>query len=220
MPAASPIMGDMPCPLGPGPETTPHITTPLPVSAGMRLADDPPQRPSQRQSAMLGGLAEVDSWAWEMGSEVGSVNSAWSKSTAQSAARSSASSRLDGDQLIPGLIEGQRLHSLKPLLLSAGSGGKLIVGLKKQVPQGYWDHLEIVLVSGPTQVKLKPIGIKKGKKLCVEVPGSLTPGDYDVRLVFAQKMLHGAMTLEVCDGDVDPEEAMDDDFSPIAPARG
>merc|ERR1740117_894267 len=166
---------------------------------------------------MLGGLAEVDSWAWEMGSDVGSL---CSKSTAQSAARSSASSRLNGDELIPGLIDGQRLHSLKPLLLSAASGGKLVVGLKKQVPQGYWDHLEIVLVSGPTQVKLKPVGVKKGKKLCVQVPGgSLAPGDYDVRLVFAQKMLHGAMTLEVCDGDVDADDAMEDDFSPIEPAR-
>ena len=33
---------------------------------------------------------------------------------------------------------------------------------------GYWDTLSIVLVNLPVQITLKPTGIKKGKKLCVE----------------------------------------------------
>ena len=72
-----------------------------------------------------------------------------------------------------------------------------MVGLRKQIPQGYWDQVEIMLVAGTEQVKLKPIGIKKGKKLCVEVPADLTPQDYDVRVIFGGKMLHGTIPLAV-----------------------
>ena len=83
-------------------------------------------------------------------------------STVQSSAsRSSLRSRIsatDGDSVIPGLIEGQRLSYVKPLLVSCDSGGKVVVGMKKQVPQGFWDYIEVALVNGPDQVKLKPTG--------------------------------------------------------------
>ena len=51
---------------------------------------------------------------------------------------------------------------------------------RKQVPQGYWENIGIVLVNGPTQVRLKPTGIKKGKKLCVEVPVGVYSTQQDI----------------------------------------
>jgi hypothetical protein len=165
-----------------------------------------------------GSLAQVDQWAWEVSSDAGSMPSAWSRpSTVQSSAsRSSLRSRIsanDGDSVIPGLIEGQRLSYVKPLVVSCDSGGKVVVGMKKQVPQGFWDYIEVALVNGPDQVKLKPTGIKKGKKLCVEVPSGLAPGDYDVRLVFAQKILHGAITLTLRRGGAEVDDEFDDEDS-------
>jgi len=161
----------------------------------------------------MGALSQVDQWAWEMGSEAGSIPSVWSKaSTSQNSNASSLKQRVAtaaGDGLIPGLIEGQRLSYVKPTSVSA-AGGKIVVCLRKQVPQGYWEHIGIVLVNGPTQVRLKPTGIKKGKKLCVEVPSGLKLGDYDVRLSFAQKILHGAIPLAVRDS-VDEEAILEDD---------
>jgi len=202
LPQASPI-SEIACPLGEraraGPNMSPNLTTPAWAHAMESHA--PPKQE--------GGLNMVDQWAWEMGSEAGSVPSVWSKATSQSSHPSSLKSRIataNGDGLIPGLIEGQRLSYVKPTSVSA-SGGKIVVCLRKQVPQGYWEHLDIVLVSGPTQVFLKPTGIKKGKKLCVEVPAGLQIGDYDVRLSFAKKILHGAIPLAVRDG---PDEQYDE----------
>lgn len=43
---------------------------------------------------------------------------------------------------------------------------------------------------------LRPTGVKKGKKLCVEVPSGMEPGDYDVRLAFGEKIIHGALVSE------------------------
>lgn len=203
MPKASPI-GEIACPLGPpGPNMSPQLTTPAWPHA------DAPANPSSGYGA-FGNLNLVDQWAWEMGSEAGSVPSVWSKaSTQQTKSAKSSISNAAGDGLIPGLIEGQRLSYVKPTALGA-DGGKIVVCLRKQVPQGYWEHIGIVLVNGPTQVRLKPTGIKKGKKLCVEVPSGLKLGDYDVRLSFAQKILHGAIPLAIRDG-VDEEELLDED---------
>lgn len=158
-------------------------------------------------SSLLGGLSQIDQWAWEMGSEAGSVPSAWSNPSTVHSSRSRVSNAA-GDGLIPGLIEGQRLSTVKPSSVST-RGGKVIVSLRKEVPQGYWDSLEIVLVRGPMQKRLKPTGIKKGKKLCVQVPEGLQPGDYDVRLSFAEKLIHGAIPLAVRDGEA--EEASEDE---------
>lgn len=215
MPRASPI-GEIACPLGaPGPNMSPHLTTPAWPYADHEAAA-PATGMSMGGLGGLGGfggsLSQVDQWAWEMGSEAGSVPSVWSKASTQNSNASSLKSKMStaaGDGLIPGLIEGQRLSYVKPTSLGAG-GGKIVVCLRKQVPQGYWEHIGIVLVNGPTQVRLKPTGIKKGKKLCVEVPPGLKLGDYDVRLSFAQKILHGAIPLAIRDG-VDEEVIPEDD---------
>lgn len=42
-------------------------------------------------------------------------------------------------------------------------------------------------------------GIKKGKKLCIDVP-PLSPDDYDVRLKFGEKIIHGALPSRPCGG--------------------
>jgi len=204
LPGASPV-GDIACPLGVGP--SPNLTTPGWVTAS---ADDPSPSacPGSVAKGIIGGLGQIDQWAWEMGSEAGSVPSAWSKPSTVHSSVSRISSAT-GDGLIPGLLEGQRLSSVKPTSVSP-SGGKVVVSLRREVPQGYWDNLEIVLVNGPVQKRLKPTGIKKGKKLCVEVPEGLTPGDYDVRLSFGQKLIHGAIPLAIRDGECDDEMDEDD----------
>jgi len=140
--------------------------------------------------------------------------SAWSKATTSQNSNASQSSNSQlkssaGDCLIKGLIEGQRLSYVKPR--SVGTcGGKLVVCLRKQVPEGYWERLGIVLVNGPAQVHLNPTGIKKGKKLCVEVPAALQLGDYDVRLSFSGNILHGAIPLAIRDG-VEEDATFGDD---------
>jgi len=191
LPQASPI-GDIACPLGPF--MSPRLTTPAWLSASAK--DCPTSSPVGKPGGgKLGGLAQIDQWAWEMGSEAGSVPSVWSKpSTLHSSV--SRISTASGEGLIPGLIEGQRLSAVNPSNVPI-AGGKVIVSLHKEVPQGYWDHVGIVLVNGPTQVKVKPSSIKKGKKLCIEVPSGLSPGDYDVRLSFNSKLIHGAIPLTV-----------------------
>jgi hypothetical protein len=187
---------------------SPHLTTPAWSNADHEVSVGN----SGAVGGYLGGLGQVDQWAWEMGSEAGSVPSVWSKASTQNSNASSLKSRIStaaGDGLIPGLIEGQRLSYVKPTSLSV-AGGKIVVCLRKQVPQGYWEHVGIVLVSGPIQVRLKPTGIKKGKKLCVEVPAGLKLGDYDVRLSFSNKILHGAIPLAIRDS-VDEEAIPEDD---------
>jgi len=196
--SASPI-GDVACPLG---AAFPHLTTPGWGRAEELDGESPMGRPPPGPG-LIGGLAGVDQWAWEMGSEAGSVPSVWSRSQAttktQSSMASSQKTRLStaaGDGLIPGLVEGQRLSTVKPSSVKT-SGGKVVVCLRKEVPEGYWEYVGIVLVNGPAQVKLKPTGIKKGKKLCIEIPPGLKPGDYDMRLSFHDKMVHGAIPLAV-----------------------
>merc|ERR1712232_980824 len=211
---ASPV-GDIAHPLGSG--VDPHLTTP----AWPHQNADDGQRPLQRLSVSsgvsakqtkIGGLSQIDTWAWEMGSEAGSVPSAWSKATSRHTGHSSVSrvSSAAGDGLIPGMVDGQRLSSVKPSKVSK-DGGKIVVSLKKEVPQGYWDTLAVVLVNLPDQVVLKPTGIKKGRKLCVQVPANMDPEDYDVRLKFGDKMIHGAIPLSVRRGCCDNGESEDED---------
>eukprot|EP00929_Paragymnodinium_shiwhaense_P120803 TRINITY_DN92856_c0_g1_i1.p1 TRINITY_DN92856_c0_g1~~TRINITY_DN92856_c0_g1_i1.p1 ORF type:complete len:276 (-),score=19.08 TRINITY_DN92856_c0_g1_i1:163-990(-) len=234
LPAASPLAVSNP--LGPG--TSPCLTTPCWAGAkhhsdsgfaalgfgelagsssptydtrGGKLA--PPGSTGGYKSGasnLLGGLSDIDKWGWEVGSDVGSVPSAWSKPSTMHSSVHSRISSATGDGLIPGLVDGQRLSTVKPSSVPT-AGGKIVVSLRKEVPQGYWDSLEIVLVNGPQQVKLKPTGIKKGKKLCVEVPPGLASGDYDVRLSFNQKIIHGAIPLSIHDGDALSDDGSNDD---------
>ncbi|CAE8690732.1 unnamed protein product [Polarella glacialis] len=213
---ASPV-GDIACPLGPN--MSPHLTTPHWGNHAMARdeGDEDADTPFSLASAgfasaglgglsggLLGGLGSMNEWAWEMGSEAGSVPSAWSKpSTVHS--RVSMISSANGDGLIPGLVDGQRLSSVKPCSVPT-AGGKVVVSLRKEVPQGYWTSLSVVLVNGPVQQRLTPTGIKKGKKLCIEVPAGMQPGDYDVRLSFGEKIIHGAIPLSIRDGDFSEED--------------
>lgn len=205
LPGASPI-GELQCPLGNG--MSPCLTTPMWGHAGREdvspIPVSPISAPALTSGTMAGfagfsGLSGIDQWAWEMGSEA-SRPSAWSKpSTLHSSV--SRISNATGDGLIPGLVDGQRLSTVKPSSVSSKKGGKVVVTMRKEVPQGYWNEVGILLVNGPLQEKLKPEGIKKGKKLCVQVPAGLEPGDYDVRLCFKDKVIHGAIPLSVRDGD-------------------
>jgi len=212
LPCASPIAGDLLCPLGDS--ASPHLTTPHLLGAASSGAWPPP--PDQSNFGAIGGLSQIDAWAWEMGSDVGSVPSAWSKATStrtgkSSASRMSSANGLEG--LIPGLVDGQRLSAIKPSTVPA-RGGKVIVSLRKEVPQGYWDVVSFVLVKGTTLVTLKPTGIKKGKKLCIEVP-PLSPDDYDVRLKFGEKIIHGSIPLAVCENGEENSD-MDVDLREVA----
>lgn len=209
LPNASPL-GSMACPLGQA--MSPHLTTPQFRDASGSPTWPPAQgSPPGPAKGPLGGLGSIDAWAWEVGSEVGSVPSAWSKATSSRTGKSAASkmSSASGvEGLIPGLVDGQRLSSVSPARLPT-RGGKVVVSLRKEVPQGYWDTLSIVLVNLPVSLTLKPTGIKKGKKLCIEVPTGLTPDDYDVRLKFGEKIIHGSIPLSIRDDD--DEDPMDDD---------
>jgi len=212
LPCASPV-GDIVCPIGEA--LDPYLTTPAWGSAGS--ADFPPwPGPGDNNIGKLeiGGLSQMDTWAWEMGSDAGSIPSAWSKATSSRTGQSGTSrlsSATGHDGLIPGLVEGQRLSSVKPTNVSSVRGGKVIVNLRKEVPQGYWDTLSVVLVNLPVSLTLKPTGIKKGKKLCVEVPPGMKPDDYDVRLKFGEKIIHGSIPLSIRDDDEDGDVGMDDD---------
>ena len=87
----------------------------------------------------------------------------------------------------------------------------MVIGLKKEIPEQFWNHVEILLVGGKEgQLKLKPSGIRKGKKLCIKVPPNLECRDYDVRVVFAGKILHGAIPLAVRGEDESDEEEEED----------
>jgi len=89
-------------------------------------------------------------------------------------------------------------------------GGKIVISLRKEVPQGHWHTLSIVLVNLPVQVTLKPTGIKKGRKLCVEIPPGLKADDWDVRLKFGEKLIQGSIPLCITDGEGGDMEEDDD----------
>lgn len=218
LPCASPV-GDIANPLGEAMD--PRLTTPgwTPAGSSDFPMFSPMLGPGSKGHNALGQLDQIDTWAWEMGSDVGSVPSAWSKATSSRTGQSSASrmsSTTGHDGLIPGLIEGQRLQSVKPANISA-RGGKVIVSLRKEVPKGYWDTLSVVLVNLPVSLTLKPTGIKKGRKLCIEVPAGMKPEDYDVRLKFGEKIIHGSIPLAIRDdSDCDAEMDDDDDLQDLA----
>lgn len=207
LPCASPV-GELVCPLGEAPD--PRLTTPAWPSADATQGSFFGGAPAAAASELIGGLSQIDSWAWEMGSEAGTIPSAWSKATSRQTGQSNARSisSATGDGLIPGLVDGQRLSTVKPSTVPT-AGGKIVVSLRKEVPQGYWDTISVVLVNLPVQVTLKPTGIKKGKKLCIEVPPGMKPDDYDVRLKFGEKIIQGSIPLCIRDGD--GAEEMDDD---------
>jgi len=202
LPKASPL-AELVCPLGEA--VDPRLTTPLCESAeGDSMPGGEGRWGELGQPKMeCGGLSQVDSWAWEMGSEVSSVPSAWSHATSRqtdhSTVKSISSATGDGG-LIPGLVDGQRLSSVKPVCIPK-TGGKVVVSLRKEVPAGYWHTLSVVLVNLPVQVTLKPTAIKKGRKLCIDIPKGLNPDDYDVRLKFGEKIIHGSIPLQIGDGD-------------------
>lgn len=203
----------------------PSLTTPAWTALGTRTPRDhaaagwpAPGGPQGAGKGALGGLSQIDSWAWEMSSDAGSMPSAWSKATSSRTGQSGTSrlSSATGDGLIPGLVDGQRLSAVKPSSVPK-CGGKVIVCLRKEVPQGYWDTLSIVLVNLPVSLTLKPTGIKKGKKLCIEIPPGMKPEDYDVRLKFGEKIIHGSIPLTIRDdeeGEVDMDD--DDDLNDLA----
>lgn len=222
LPFASPV-GDIVCPLGPS--KSPHLTTPawgpppgdrarkdIVCPLGDRMhsqqtesTNDDDESPSPTGNFPMGNigsnvgrfpndLCQIDSWAWEIGSGQ-APPSEWSRpSTVHSTA--SRISNPTGDGLIPGLTDGQRLSTVKPASVTT-NGGEVVVTLRKEVPQGYWDRIEIVLVCNEVQKRLTPTGIKKGRKLLIEVPNDMNPGDYDVRLSFGDKLIHGAIPLSI-----------------------
>eukprot|EP00434_Breviolum_minutum_P015531 symbB.v1.2.013677.t1/scaffold971.1/size148033/5 len=203
----------------------PHPSQLLPIGSELWVGASTPSNVS-RVVAVGTYQGDMNEWAWEMGSQC-SVPSAWSKPSTLHSSVSKLSSAT-GDGLIPGLVDGQRLSSVKPISVPT-SGGKVVVSLRKeaelfepsgdmcdlfiawksQVPQGFWDRLAIFLVNGPVQKRLTPTGVKRGKKLCVEVPSGMEPGDYDVRLAFGEKIIHGAIPLAVRDGDGEEEDFSD-----------
>eukprot|EP00930_Biecheleria_cincta_P057819 TRINITY_DN43692_c0_g1_i1.p1 TRINITY_DN43692_c0_g1~~TRINITY_DN43692_c0_g1_i1.p1 ORF type:complete len:245 (+),score=41.00 TRINITY_DN43692_c0_g1_i1:34-768(+) len=211
LPEASPL-GGLACPIGANVSPnliTPHLNNANRRREGSDLDSDGEQPPLSSAKNKLGSLGQMNEWAWEMGSEAGSVPSAWSKPSTVHSSVSRISSAT-GDGLIPGLVDGQRLSSVKPAQVPT-DGGKVVVSLRREVPQGFWDRLGIVLVNGPVQKKLTPTGVKNGKKLCIEVPAGMVPGDYDVRLAFGEKIIHGAIPLTIGEGlGDDDDEDLDD----------
>ncbi|CAD7951484.1 unnamed protein product [Amoebophrya sp. A120] len=176
-------------------------------------------------------FSDIFGWSWECGSDVGSVPSIWSRASTQRSgsvgggqfgggppggapqpgtpsAASLGSMNAGGGLLNKSISssDGQRLLYIKPQEVPTATGGTVVIGLRKEIPEQWWNQVEILLVGGSsgTQLTLKPSGIKKGKKLCIKVPPALECRDYDVRVVFAGKILHGAIPLAVR-GDSDAE---------------
>ncbi|EER05455.1 hypothetical protein Pmar_PMAR011477 [Perkinsus marinus ATCC 50983] len=122
-------------------------------------------------------------------------------------------------------LQGQRIHYVKPDCIPSRGGATVVVGLKREIPQDMWNALEIVFrrhdrrpstrnspqlgtarpPDSPQAIPagfvktFKPEGIRKGKKLAVKIRGDLPPGDYDVSVCFAGRMLHGTLPIEVVD---------------------
>lgn len=141
------------------------------------------------------------------------------KSSAAASRISSSLAAPQGNGLIPGLTEGQRLKGVKPKEVSSTAGGRIVVTLNKAVPQGYWSHVQIAMVptsgTGGEARTLKPTGMKKGKKLCIEVPADLAVGDYDLRLVISAYYVPGSLVFSVSDEDVEEDGSDPEGFLPI-----
>lgn len=143
-------------------------------------------------------------WAWDMRSET-SAASLWSASvasTARSLRSQPGQGPGSGQYVIGGDVDactvGQRLLYVRPQALTT-TGGKVYIELKWTIPQTLYSEIEVLLVAGKQgTVTLKPEAIKKGKKLCVVIPKGLAEEqDYDVRVKFAGKTLHGSFPLEI-----------------------
>lgn len=73
---------------------------------------------------------------------------------------------------------------IKPQEVPQATGGTVVIGLRREIPERFWSFLEILLVGGTGgQISLKPSGIKRGKKICIRVPSGMECRDYDVRVV-------------------------------------
>ena len=73
---------------------------------------------------------------------------------------------------------------IKPQEIPQLTGGTVVIGLRREIPERFWNYLEILLVGGKGgQMALKPSGIKRGKKICIKVPPGMESRDYDVRVV-------------------------------------
>merc|ERR1712137_1063132 len=139
---------------------------------------------------------------------MGSAPAVWSKPSITS----SLISTVEGEGLISGLVEGQRLSHITPCIMST-HGGLAVVSLRREVPHGYWNRINIILVQDSTQIKLKPVGVRKGKKFAIEIPPGMNTGDYDLHLSFGGRMLHGALQLTLCRDDdiVDGDAILESD---------
>lgn len=51
----------------------------------------------------------------------------------------------------------------------------------------------------PSKSEVRKVVFLLGKKLAVKIRGDLPPGDYDVSVCFAGRMLHGTLPIEVVD---------------------
>jgi len=138
-------------------------------------------------------------WSWDCRSET-SAPSLWSAASTRMSFRSKASGQYVVGQELDACIDGQRLLYVRPQQLTT-SGGKVYIELIRTIPQPLYSEIEVLLVAGKQgMINLKPEAIRKGKKLCVQIPNGLDEGqDYDVRVKFAGKMLHGSFPLEIRD---------------------
>jgi hypothetical protein len=142
----------------------------------------------------MGSLNEVFSWSWDVTSEA-SVPSVWSAKTRSTLPGSgsigtnlSAAGGADTSTLM--------IKYVKPLTLM-DAGGTVVVGLNCELPHAQWSEIRIMLVAENGESKtLEPSGIRKGRKLAVKIP-PLKPMDYDVRLVFHGRILHGSIPIGV-----------------------
>jgi hypothetical protein len=89
-----------------------------------------------------------------------------------------------------------KIKYVKPMNIP-DSGGTVVVGLHSELPQAQWGDMRVMLVGerGKSS-ELEPTGIRKGRKLCVKIP-PVEPMDYDVRLVFQGRILHGSIPIGV-----------------------
>jgi hypothetical protein len=151
--------------------------------------------PYAAKASHLGDLQDAFCWSWEVQSEL-SVPSAWSAKTGTHTLKSSKSHNTMTSGASGSEIPLPKIKYVKPLNVP-DSGGTVVVGLHAELPQAQWGDMRVMLVAeNGTSVQLEPIGIRKGRKLCVKI-GPLDPMDYDVRLVFQGRILHGSIPIGV-----------------------
>ncbi|CEM15038.1 unnamed protein product [Vitrella brassicaformis CCMP3155] len=110
----------------------------------------------------------------------------------------SGSTNSGGHPQPDGAPSRQRLLYINPGTINP-SGGEVVICVKKDIKPDAYDQVLIHLVSTNGQVvTLRPKGIRKERKLSVQIP-ALPAADYDVRLAYGCKVLHGAIPLGVRD---------------------